>query len=461
MNEMELAQSAVRLAQKRGAERAEALVISQQERAVNVFNHQVQLSGQSEVTRLMVRLFRDNRGAIAIGRGCSEQVVDEMIRQVLASLPQAAPDKNLGPVEAKYLGRFSGELEIFDQRLAELSLPRMGEMALMAEDTVARQDARLASVITSSFQVQNQGVALCTSEGFNDNYRSTTATLLTSAVTGDYTNEAGARNSQADDGRISGGSAIVTHSLDKLDFEKAAQRTVRQLSAGAGAQAVPAGYFPVVLAPTAARRITQMFLQICSGPIAVLMKGSMMGRIGERICSPLVTLIDDATSRGGIRTMPFDHEGVMPRRQTIIEKGVFREYLLNSYYARALERKPTGNAIANNEARYTVRPSNAYIEPGQASHDSIIADIRQGFYVNMFLSPNSQLQPLSANFVQAATGFWIENGKLTYPVRAATISAPFRDTLNNIAAVGSDLDTDAAVGSPTLLMGKMNVTPLL
>ena len=457
----ELAQSAVRLARKRGADQAEALVVKQHERAVSVFDHQVQLSGETEVTRVTVRLFRDNRGAVAIGRGCSERVLEEMFGRALSSLPQSAPDKFLGVVDAKNLGRVPRDLQIFDQSLADLPLGRMGEIALAAESAIAQKDPRLASFITSSFQVQNQDVALCTSEGFNENYESTTATLLTSAVTGDYFNEGGGRGSQAEDAKISGGAAIVTHTLGGLDFEKAAQRTIRQLSGMAGAKPSPSGYFPVVLAPTAARRVTQMFLQICSGPIVLLMKGSTSGKLGERICSPLITLIDDATLVGGIRTAPFDHEGVMPRRQTIIEKGIFREYLLNNYYARALQRDPTGNANANNEVRFTVRPSNAYIEPGDASPESILADIRQGFYVTMFVSPNSQLQPLSANFVQAAAGHWIENGKLTHPVRAATISAPFHEMLNKIAAVGSDLDSDGAVISPTLLLGKMNVNPLL
>jgi PmbA protein len=457
----ELARSAVRLARRRGADQAEALVVRQHEKAVNVFDRQPQLSGETEVTRVTVRLFRDNRGGVAIGHGCSERVLEEMVGRALASLPQTAPDKFLGVVDAKNLGRVSSDLQIFDQPLADLPPGRMTEIALTAESAIAQKEPRLASLITSSFQVQNQDVALCTSEGFDENYETSTATLLTSAVTGDYSNEGGGRSPQPDDAKLSGGAAIVTHSLGGLDFEKAAQRTIRQLSGMSGSRPSPSGYFPVVLAPTAARRITQMFLQMCSGPIVTLMKGSMMGRPGERICSPLITLIDDATLVGGIRTAPFDHEGVLPRRQRIIEKGVFREYLLNSYYARALDRDPTGNAVANNEVRFSVRPSNAYIEPGDASPESILADVRQGFYVTMFLSPNSQLQPLSANFTQAVAGFWVENGKLTHPVRAATVSAPFRDLLNKIEAVGSDLDRDAAVVSPTLLLGKMNVNPLL
>jgi PmbA protein len=457
----ELARTAVGLALRRGADQAEALVVRQRERAVNVFDRQPQLSGETEVTRITVRLFRDNRGGVATGHGCSERVLEEMVGRARASLPQTAPDKFLGLVDAKNLGRIDRDLQIFDRSLADLTPGRMAEIALTAEATVAQEDSRLASLITCSLQVQNQEVALSTSEGFDENYEASTATLLTSAVTGDYYNEGGGRGAQPDEAKISGGSSVVTRSLSGLDFEKAARRTVQQISGVSGSKPSPSGSFPVVLAPTAARSIPHMLLQMCSGPVATLMKGPMMGRPGERICSPLITVIDDATLGGGIRTAPFDHEGVMPRRQMIIEKGVFREYLLNGYYARALDRDPTGNAVASNEVRFSVRPSNAHVEPGDAPPEDILADLRQGFYVTAFLSPNSQLQPLSANFAQASAGFWIENGKLTHPVRAATISSPFRDLLNKIEAVGNDLDRDAAVVSPTLLLGRMNVNPLL
>ena len=171
----------------------------------------------------------------------------------------------------------------------------------------------------------------------------------------------------------------------------------------------------------------------------------------------MITVIDDPVKPGGIKTLPFDHEGVVPRRKVIIHNGVFNEYLLNAYYGRALSRNSTGNAISTDDVRLGVAPSNAHIEPGASTPESIIADVRQGLYVTRLIS---RTMHVGSNFTQAATGMWIEDGKLTHAVRAAIISAPLRDVFKNIAGCGNDVESDAALAAPTLLVSKMNISPL-
>ncbi|PYT02735.1 MAG: hypothetical protein DMF60_20500 [Acidobacteria bacterium] len=455
-----LALEIVKLSRKQGADQAEALVINQREKAITGFDGQPQLSGDTEVTRLTVRLIRNHRGAIISGRGSTGRAMREIVDRAIAASGNSSPDKFLGPAETSNLGRSASDLNIFDERLADISLSKMEELALEAEAAVVRRDPRTAHLVTSIFQVQRQSVSLCTSEGFADNYDSTLATLLMTAVMDNNFNEVGGRGQQSEDARLTGGAASITRRLDKIDIEKAAARTVEQLSSMAGAKRSLAGWFPVVFAPAAARRIVTTFLQLASGPVASLLSGSRLSKIGGRISSAEITLIDDGTSAGGIRTAPFDHEGIGPRRKVIIEKGILREYLLNSYFGRLLQRSSTGNAVANDDVRFSVRPSNAHIEPGTASPDSIIGNIKQGLYVNVFLSPTAQLMPLITNFTQAVAGVWIENGQLTYPVRAATISAPLSEMLENIAGVGNDADRSTAIASPTLMVSKMNVNPL-
>jgi PmbA protein len=457
MEGRELAQKIVRLCQKKGAEQAEALVINQREKAVTAFNEQIQISGSTDVTRLTVRLIRDHKGAIISARGSSERALEEMVDRALASSQNGSPDKFLGPADSENVGRASGELNIFDERLAKISLSNMEEIALAAESAVVKKDPRTTHFVTATFQVQTQTVSLCTSQGFVDSYEGTTSTLQMSAVMDNFFNEVGGRGSQSEELRLTGGASSVARSLDGIDIEKAAGRTIGQITSTAGSKRSLAGSFPVVFAPGPARRIATTLIQFSSGLVASLLAGTGLRKIGEPICSAEITLIDDATRAGGMRTAPFDHEGISSRRKVLIEKGILREYLLNSYYGRVLERNSTGNAAANDDVRFSVSPSNAYIEPGPASLDSIIGDIRQGLYVKMFLSPTVHL----TNFTQPVAGVWIENGKLTYPVRAATISAPLDGMLKNIVAVGNEAEGNTAITSPTLMIGKMNVTPLL
>jgi PmbA protein len=146
---------------------------------------------------------------------------------------------------------------------------------------------------------------------------------------------------------------------------------------------------------------------------------------------------------------------VKPRRTVLIDKGVLNAYLLNSYYARVLDRETTGNAVISDDARFDITPSNSFIEAGQSEPKAIIADVSSGLYVTRYLSFGV---PAADYFTQAVQGFWIEDGKLSYPVRSATVSSRLKEMLMNIEGVGNDLNTRFRFASPTLLISKMEIS---
>jgi PmbA protein len=453
----EFAQRVVRMCREAGADEASALVVQQTEKAAEVFDRRVRLSGESELTRTTVRLFRGRRGAVATGQGATEQAARQLVERALAFAGHTSADKFLGLADSAQLGLSPGDLRIYDPAVAELPLGRVEETALEAEAEAARREASVAGLVTSTFQTQAQRVTLCTSHGFCESYRHTTATLLLKAVAEKSSPGAGGRGVSLEDERLVGGAGSVTRSLADVNVEKVVARTLGRWAKQGETRPALAGVFPVVLAPSAARFVPAMYAQLCRGPMTMFLQGAFLGQVGERVCSPAVTFVDDPTRRGGIRSVPFDHEGVRPRSKVLIERGVLRELLLNTYYARALQREGVGNAVSSDDARFDVSHSNAYVEKGEASPEDLLAGVRQGFYVTRFLSG---FISLANNFTQGAAGFWIENGKLSYPVRAATVSAPLREMLNGIEAVGNDLELTGAISSPSLLVGKMNVSPL-
>lgn len=455
MSDRELVGNVVRLSRKQGAEHADALLIRQEEKAAGVFGQQVQLSGAGETARLTLRLFRDHKGAVISTHDLSEKALGSLVERAFGMMRQTSADKHLGSAEPSQTGALGDDLKIFDERLAGLPLGGLEEFTLAAEQAVRRRGVAGGRPVTANCQVQTQTVSLCTSEGFSDSYRSTTATLSVNAVAENADDGGGG----ADPGRRSqmGAASVVSRSLEGLNVERAAERAAAALSSKDGARPAPSGEAPVLLAPAAARAVASMLLQLCSGPATLFVEAAVLGGLGEAICSPLLTLVDDARKERGLGSAPFDHEGVRPERKTVIERGVLKDYLLNSYYARALQRRSTGNAIASADPRFGVRPSNAYVEAGDAGPEQIVADIKRGFLATRFLSYS---MALSTNFTQAASGFWIEGGKITHPVRAAAVVAPLQDMLKNIVAVGTDLDHSAAVASPSLLVSGMNISPL-
>ena len=445
MADSDLAEAALRLCRKRGAEQADALLIQQQEKAVSVFNQKVQLSGANETTRMIIRVFHDHRGAVIHGNVATEELLETLVNQVLTNLQFTSQDKYLGSAESSETGT-DAPLELFDERLAQLPLNRVEEIALAAEQKIKEQDQRTENLITTSLQVQSQTVTLRTSAGFSGSYKHTLATLVANAAMDEP------------DQKNLGTANTVTRSLDGLDLAKTAERTLRQLTRLVGDRPAPAGQFPILFAPSSARTIASMLLQMCSGPATLFIETLSLGKAGDAVCSPRLTLVDDGTRKNGIGSAPFDHEGVKPARKVIIEKGVLKDYLLNSYYGRSLRRSSTGNAVASGDARFGVRHTNAYIEAGDADPKDILADVKRGLLVTRFLSP---AMTLSVNFTQAVEGYWVEDGKVSYPVRAVAIAAPLRSMLEGIVAVGNDLDPNAAVASPTLLVNKMNISSLM
>jgi PmbA protein len=459
MEHQELLENAVRSCQKRGAEHTDALLLRQEEKAISIFDQQVQLSGTSETVRAVLRIFRDHRGAVIVSHTPTESSLNSLVEQGFNLLGQTSPDKYLGPAESgQAASNTAASLQIFDEQLARLSLEGIERLALEAEQAVRQKDSRTEHLITTNLQVQTQTVSLCTSRGFSDSYRQTTATLTVSAVAENYVFAAEATAPDERKGNLMGAATVVTRSLADLNLMRAAERAVLGLTAMSGTRPAPGGMVPVLFAPTAARSITSLLLQLCSGPATLFIEAATLGKPGETICSPLLTLMDDATREKGIGSVPFDHEGVQPTRKMVIEAGVLKDYLLNSYYARALQKRSTGNAFASGDARYGVRPSNAFIEAGQSDPSDLVAGLKRGLLVTKFLSHS---MVLASNFTQAVEGYWIEGGKIAHPVRAAAIVAPLHEMLKNIVAVGNDLDRSTAVASPTLLVSQMNVSSLM
>lgn len=455
MTSEEQARRAIEICRQRGAEQAGALIIGLREKAVQLFNRENPLTATSDKTRFTLRLFSKRRGAVVTGIGNTEQAIDETVAQAMALIGQGSRDKFLGLADARQLGSISSDLRIYDQALADLSLPEMREVAASVQAALTARDARVGNLASSSFQVQVQEIAVCTSEGYCESYQTTMGTLSANAVLD--ASPIGEMEGTTSENRLAGGANLNRRALSDLKADRLAEMAISGLSAKAGAQPAVSGWLPVVFAPTASRGLAAVLLQFCSGPVAMYMQGSYFGKLGETICSSKITLVDDPLRIGGLKSQPFDHEGVVPIRKVIVEKGVFREYLLNAYYARVLERESTGNAISNEDIRLGVGPSNAYIAPGSATPDSIISDIRQGFYVTRL---TSRAMHVGANFTQAATGSWIEGGKLTHPVRTAIVSAPLKEMFKGIVACGNDVDYEAPLAAPTMLINKMNITPL-
>jgi PmbA protein len=180
-----------------------------------------------------------------------------------------------------------------------------------------------------------------------------------------------------------------------------------------------------------------------------------VGREGTRIASDLVTVIDDPLIRRAPGSRPFDGEGLASRKNVVVENGMLRTYLCDSYSARKLQRESTASAARGGGGGVAPSTSNFILSPGTSSHDDIVKGTPRGLYVTDMMGFG--FNAVTGDFSRGASGFWIENGELTFPVSEVTISLNVDELWKRIDAVGSDLDLRTSTASPTIRVGKMTV----
>jgi PmbA protein len=232
---------------------------------------------------------------------------------------------------------------------------------------------------------------------------------------------------------------------------EAARRTLRRL----GARKVASTQAPIVLDPMVAGSILDNIFDAANGTAIYRQSSFLAGKLGEKIGGANVTVIDDGTMPGGFGTTPFDGEGIPTRRTLVIENGVLKSYLLNTYTARKLGLKTTGNASRGLAGNPGIGSGNFFLQPGQKTPRQIIGEIKNGFYVTEFLGFGVNL--VTGDFSRGASGLWIENGELAFPVEEVTVAGNLKDMLNNISEIGNDLEFRGSTACPTLRIDGMMI----
>jgi len=232
---------------------------------------------------------------------------------------------------------------------------------------------------------------------------------------------------------------------------EAARRALRRLDA----RRVSTTVCPVIFEPEVAVSLLRHIAGAVSGSALYRRASFLLDRLGEQVAAEGVTIVDDPLIPGGAASRPFDGEGVASSRRTIVERGVLRSYLLDSYSARRLGLRPTGHASRAPGDAPHVGPTNFHLQPGPHSREAIIGSVSRGLYVTDLLGFGVNL--VTGDYSRGAAGQWIENGELTHAVEEITIAGNLRDMLAGISMVGSDLLVRGALAAPTLKLEQLTV----
>jgi PmbA protein len=445
-----LAADVVAKAMKAGATDAEAVAREGDEFSVNVRMGQVETLKESGSRGLGVRVFLGKRSASTSTSDLTPDGIRQLVDGAMALVKVTEEDAFSGLPETSEFGALSSDLHLFDEDVYSLPGPERIEWARRAEAAALEADARITNSDGGSFDAATGRKALANSRGFHGAYRSSYAGVSVAPLAQD------ANGAMQRDGWWSSARRLADLDSPESIGKEAARRTLRRL----GARRVPTQRVPIVFAPEVARSLVGSLFEAASGDAIWRGASFLAGRLGELVAAPSLTIVDDntmllPTGMGGFGTSPFDGEGLPSRRTVVVENGVLRNYLLNTYTARKLGMKSTHNASRGLAGAPGIGCGNLYLEPGMLTAEQIIADVPAGLYVTGLIGFG--INTVTGDYSRGASGLWIENGVLTHAVEEVTIAGNLAEMLRNVTAIGNDLEFRGAVASPTLRIDGMTI----
>jgi PmbA protein len=445
-----LAADVVARAVKAGASDAEAVAREGDEFSVNVRLGEVETLKESGSRALGLRVFLGKRSASTSTSDLTPDGIRLLVDGALALVKVTEEDPLNGLPEREEFGAIQEDQHLYFEDVYSLSGPERIEWARRAEAAAVAADVRITNSDGGSFDAATGRKVLANSRGFVGSYRTSYAGVSAAPLAVDV------NGSMQRDGWWSSARSFELLESPEAVGAEAARRTLRRL----GARRVPTQKVPIVFAPEVARSLIGSLFEAASGDSIWRHASFLAGKLGETIAAPNLTLIDDnammlPTGVGGFGTSPFDGEGLPSRRTVVVENGVLRNYLLNTYTARKLGMKSTHNASRGLAGTPGIGCGNLYLEPGMLTPEQIIGDISAGLYVTSLMGFGTNI--VTGDYSRGATGLWIENGELTHAVEEITIAGNLGEMLRNVTAIGDDLKFRGAVASPTLRIDGMTI----
>jgi PmbA protein len=441
----EVATDIVRRAMKGGATAAECVVREGDEFSTLVRLGQVETLKESGSRAIGVRVFFGQRAASTYSSDFSRTGLDRMLSSALALAKITSEDPFGGIPPAEQLGQIAGDLDLYHEDVYSLPGPERIDYARRTEKAALDFDARIKNSEGGSFDAATGHKVLANSHGFVGEYSRS------------YCSVAAVPIAQTEDGGMQRDYWFsVARMLKKLDAPEkvgriAAERTIRRL----GARRVKTARVPVVFDPMVSTSILEHIFEGINGDSVYRGASFLAGKLGEKIAGDNVTVIDDGTIPGGFGTSPFDGEGIPTRRTVVIENGVLKSYLLNTYTAKKLGLQTTANASRGLAGTPGIGPGNYFLQPGRKSAKELIANIKEGLYVTEFLGQGVNL--VTGDYSRGASGLWISNGELGYPVEEITVAGNLKDLFFNVSEVASDLEFRGSVAAPTIRVDGLTV----
>jgi PmbA protein len=444
---LDLGRSVVERATAGGADVAEVAVHSGSHLSVKVRMGERELVEEAGSRALGLRVMVGQRVASTYTSDLSEAGQRTLIEDALELARLSESDEFAGPPDPSELSSRPqwAELETFDEAVSQISADESLARSLRGERAAFDFDSRITNSEGATFTRARGVSALVTSGGFAGSDYGTYASVVVNPVADD---EGGKKRSGYH-------WSASRHYADLEDSagvgEEAARRTIAQL----GAKKLPTQQLPVIFDRDAARSILGLFAGCVLGGSIWRKSSYLVDRVGTRVASDLVDIVDEPLVPRAPGSRAFDGEGLLSRRNVVVEAGVLQTYLMDTYSARKLGLKSTASASRSPSGGISSSTSNLILKANTQSRDALIAETKHGLYVTGMMGFG--FNAVTGDFSRGASGFLIRDGELSDPVSEVTISLNLDQLLQRIDAVADDLDQRTAVASPTFRVSSMTL----
>jgi PmbA protein len=441
---MELAADVVKQALAAGATDAECTIAEGDEFSANIRMRELETLKEAGSRGAGLRILVGPRTGSSYTSDLSGEGIRHLVRSAVELADITTEDPHAGLPEPAELGSIGGDLGLYCNDVDNLATEERIELARRTEAAALDADARITNSEGASFDSHTGRHIFANSRGFAGDYRTSYCSLSTVPV---------AREGESMERDYWFSLARGAAGLEPPEEigRIAASRAVRRL----GARKVETQKVPVIFEPRTARSLLDNIFEAVHGVSVYRQESFLAGRLGEKVAAESLTVIDDATIPGLFGTTPFDDEGVPSRRTVVIEKGVLKSYLLNTYAARKLGLKTTGNASRGLTGNAGIGHGNFHIEKGSVAPEEILKGIPNGFYVTELIGFGVNI--VTGDYSRGAAGLWIRNGELAFPVSEVTIAGNLKDMLMGLETIGSDLEFRGSTAAPTLRLTEMTV----
>ena len=430
----------IKVALAAGADAADALLVESVSASVSYRMGKLEDVERAESVDLGLRVFVGKQVAFISSTDLTQSALDELPPRAIAMARLAPEDKYAGLAPRELLAR---EMPFLDTE--EASEPSAETLIAWAKDVEAA--ALAVKGVTNSegggASFGRNAIALATSEGFSGRYAGTSLGMGVAVLAGEGT---GMERDYE--------SASARHMSDLENPQDVGRRAGEKAVQRLNPRKVKSQAVPVVFDPRVSAGLVGHFAGAISGASIARGVSFLKDRMGEEVFAPGITITDDPHRLRGLRSKPFDGEGVRNQRRALVENGVLKTWLLDCASARQLGLTTTGHAARGTGGPPSPSATNLYMEPGALSPDALMEDISEGFYVTELMGMG--VNGVTGDYSRGATGFWIEKGRIAYPVSEVTIAGNLKEMFRRLVPA-NDLVFRYGTNAPTIRIEGMTV----